>query len=252
VSFRLTYGAASKFKYIAQALAKVNDEATLIVDPNEVKIWLMSPDKTSLAILKMPTLSLDELDAEDEIKLVIRTDELNRIIRRATRNDAITMEYKEGDEYVKLTLRDKKQDLPRSFELPLVDVEPSEYREPVFETTTRFAMDASIFRIIVQDAKVVGDTIVFQSSEDEVIVRARGEEKQYEWRLALGKPLTELHVTEPSTAGYPRSTLEASAKPTGAAERTIVEYATDSPMKLEYSFPNAEKLIIYVAPVLEE
>ena len=252
MSFRITYGAASKFKYIAQALAKINDEATLIVDSEGVRVWLMSPDKTSLAILKIPAISLDELDAEGETKLVIRTDELNKIVKRATRNDALTLEYQPGMDALRLVLRDRKQDIPRSFDLTIVDVEPSEYKEPTFESTTRFSMDASVFKIIVQDVKIVGDTVTFSSSEDSVVIRASGEEKQYEWRLVLGRPLADLEVTEPSEASYPRSTLEASAKPTGAAERTTIEYATDSPMKLEYTFPNAEKLFIYIAPVLEE
>ncbi len=250
--FRLAYGAASKFKYITQAMAKISDEATLEVAADEVKFWLMSPDKTSLAIFRIPAVSLEELEAEEVTRLIIRTDELNKLVKRATRNDILILEYDPSTLSLTLSLRDRKHEIPRSFELTVVDTNASELKEPTFETTTRFIMDAKVFKVIVQDAKVVGDVITFESTEnEEVLVTVRGEEKEYTWRLTRGKPLEDIEVDEPSKASYTRTSLEASAKPTGAAERTKIEFATDHPMKMEYSFPNAEKMIIYIAPTIE-
>jgi proliferating cell nuclear antigen len=250
--FRVAYGAASKFKYITQAMAKISDEATVEVSSDEVKFWLMSPDKTSLAIFRIPAVSLDELEVDEETRLVIRADELNKLVKRATRNDVLILEYDPSSTTLKLSLRDRKHEIPRDFELTIVDTEAPELKEPTFETTTRFVMEASAFKVIVQDAKVVGDVITFESTEnEEIIVSVRGEEKEYTWRLVRGRPLEDIEVIEPSRASYTRASLEASAKPTGAAERTKLEYATDHPLKIEYSFPNAEKMIIYIAPTIE-
>ncbi len=250
--FKFSYGTASKFKYITQAMAKISDETTLEVTSDEVRFWLMSPDKTSLAIFRIPAVSLEEIEADEETRIVIRSDELNKLVKRATRNDILTLEYDPSNVVLRLTLLDRKHEILRGFELTVVDTNASELKEPSFDTTTKFAMDASVFKLIVQDAKVVGDIVTFESTEnEEVIVSARGEEKEYKWKLLRGRPLEDLEVIEPSRASYARSTLEASVKPTGAAERTRVEYATDHPIKIEYSFPNAERMIIYVAPTIE-
>ncbi len=250
--FKVSYGTASKFKYITQAMAKVSDEATLEVGPDEVKFWLMSPDKTSLAIFRIPAISLEEIEAEEETRIIIRSDELNKLVKRATRNDILTLEYDPSTVTLKLNLVDRKHEISRGFELTVIDTNAPELKEPSFDTTTKFTMDANIFKLIVQDAKVVGDVITFESTEnEEIIVSTRGEEKEYIWKLLRGRPLEDIEIIEPSRASYARSTLEASVRPTGAAERTRVEYATDHPIKIEYGFPNAERMIIYIAPTIE-
>jgi DNA polymerase III sliding clamp (beta) subunit (PCNA family) len=63
--FRVTYSAASKFKYITQTLAKINDEGIIGFTQEGLIAWIMSPDKTSLAILNAPTLSFDEYSVEN-------------------------------------------------------------------------------------------------------------------------------------------------------------------------------------------
>ena len=248
---RFSYGMATKFKYIAQALAKINDEATMAVSSEGVTVWLMSPDKVSLAILRMPALSLEEIDVEGEVKYLFRTDELNKIVKRATRNDVIVFESDPETGGIRVSLADKKTGVVRTFPLTSSEEMAEEMREPSFEATTRFTMTASDFKMIVQDAKVVGDVITFKSEEDTLTVRVEGEEKEYEWIMKPGDPLLDLQVDEPSESSYSRQVLDAASKPTGAAEDVRVYYATQYPMKIEYTFPNGEKMYVYIAPTLE-
>ncbi len=249
MAFRLVYDAATKFKYITQTLAKINDEATLAVTSDAMIFWLMSPDKTTLSILRAPSLSFSEFDVEEETRILVRTDELNKIVRRATRNDSIIFEKSASDNVVLVTLRDRKTGLTRVFSLPIIDLEPPEIREPKLEGTTRFSVDADVFKVIIQDVKVVGDTVTLESKEDgSLIVKAEGEEKEYVWEMRLNAPLLDIDVAEPSIASYSRSPLEAATKPTGAAETVRGEFATDYPLKLEYAFPNGERMTIYIAP----
>jgi proliferating cell nuclear antigen len=249
LTFRLVYDAATKFKYITQALAKINDEATLAITSDTLIFWLMSPDKSTLSILRAPNISFSEFDVEEETRVLIRTDELNKIVRRATRNDSIIFERSPSENAILVTLRDRKTGLTRVFSLPIIEMEPPEIREPQLEGTTRFSMDADIFKIIIQDVKVVSDTVTFESREDGTLtVRAEGEEKEYVWEMRINSPLLDIDVAEPSTASYSRSPLEAAVKPTGAAEVVRGEFATDYPLKLEYTFPNGERMFIYIAP----
>ncbi len=248
---RFSYGSATKFKYITQALAKINDEALMIVNTEGVTVWLMSPDKVSLAILRIPSLSLDELDVEGEVKYKFRTDELNKIAKRATRNDILVFESNPETGGLTLTLQDKKTDVTRTFNITSMEEPGEEYREPKLEAKTRFSLSATDFKSIVQDARVVGDIILFKSQEGELRVTVEGEGKEYEWIMKPGAPLLELEVDEPSESSYARQVLDAASKPTGAAEDVRVAYASQYPMKIEYTFPNGEKMYIYIAPSFE-
>lgn len=245
---RFSYGAVTKFKYVTQTIAKINDEALLIASSEGVTIWLMSPDKVSLAVLRIPATSLDELDVEGEVKYVFRTDELNKVARRASRNDILIVESSPETGGLMLTLQDKKTGVTRSFYITSREEPSEEYREPKLEHTTRFTLSATDFKLIVQDAKAVGDTITFKSQENELRVLVSGEGKEYEWVMKPGAPLLDLEVEEPSESSYSRQVLESASKPTGAAEDVRVAFASQHPMRIEYTFPNGEKMLVYIAP----
>ncbi len=249
--FRVVYSAASKFKYITQTLAKINDEGIIGFTLDGMISWIMSPDKTSLAILKAPTLAFDEYNIEEESKFTIRVDEFNKIIKRATRNDDLIIEYDPDTQSLLLTLRDRKTGVPRTFMLPIIDVAPTEYKEPKLESTARFTLMADDFKSLIQDVKMISDFVTIEAEDDTVTARASAEEKFYEWIMKVGEPLIDLEVDEKTRATYSRSALEAAVKPVGAAESVRVEYATDYPLKAEFTFPNTEKLYIYIAPALE-
>lgn len=248
---RIVYPAASKFKYITQTLAKINDEGILAFTLDSMVAWIMSPDKTSLATLKAPSMAFDEYSVEEETRFTIRTDELNKIVKRATRNDDLIIEYSAEEQALIITLQDRKTGIARNFALPIIEVAPSELREPKFESTARLIMIADDFKQAIQDAKVVGDYLTFEADEDKLVVRSEAEERSYEWIMRVGDPLIELEVDEHTRSSYTRAALEAATKPTGAAENVRVEYASDYPMKIEFTFPNTEKLYLYVAPSLD-
>ncbi|MEB3844671.1 MAG: DNA polymerase sliding clamp [Desulfurococcales archaeon] len=247
---RISYAAASKFKYITQSLAKINDEGFLVIGTDMLAIHIMSPDKTTMAIVKMPPISFDEYSVDESVNLLFRTDEFNKVVKRATRNDDLIIEYDVEQEALKVSLRDRKTGLLRQFYITAHPDESFKLKEPSLDFAVSFGIMADDFKTIIQDAKVVGDTIEFDAEEEQVRVHSEGEEREYEWLMKLHDPLLSITVSEPSRATYTRSSLEVATKPTGAADNVKVSFSTDFPMKVEFTFPNGEKMDVYVAPSL--
>jgi proliferating cell nuclear antigen len=245
---RVVYGAASKFKYVTQALAKINDEGILVFNADMLGANVLSPDKVTMAILKMPLTSFDEFNVDEELGLVVRLDEFNKIVKRAMRNDDLILEYDADQQILRVSLRDRKTGVIRQFEVTSHPVEDYKFREPRAEFTASIQLDADDFKAIVQDAKVVGDLIVFEANEEEFKVSVEGEEKYYEWIMKEGDPLISLEVDEESRSAYTRQSLEAAAKPAGASEIVRLSFSTDFPLQLEFTLPNGEKLLVYTAP----
>jgi len=248
LAVRVVYSAASKFKYITQTLAKINDEGDLIFAPDGLIAYIMSPDKTSLAVLRAPLMAFDEYDVSEEMAFRVRTDELNKIMRRATRNDVLIIEYKADEQALQITLQDRKTGVPRIFVLPVIVLEAGEVREPRIEGKARFIMMADDFKAMIQDAKIVGDILELKAEDDVVVARSQEADKEYEWTMRDGDPLLGIDVEEPAVSSYTVSALQVATKPTGAAESVKVEFDTNYPLKIEFTFPNTEKLILYVAP----
>ena len=250
MAIRVVHSAPIKFKYITQTLAKINDEGDLIFSLEGLIGYLMSPDKTSLAVLRAPVTAFDEYMVDEEAVLRIRTDEVNKIIKRATRNDSLIFEYEPGTELLKIMLEDRKTGVTRTFYTPVIVLESREIKEPKMEGKAKFTLMSDDFKNMIQDAKIVGDVLELHATEEEVVARASGEEKEYEWILREGDPLTSLSVVEESQSAYTINSLQALTKPTGAAENVHVEFETNYPLKTVFTFSNAEKLVIYVAPAL--
>lgn len=248
---KLVYGRASNFKYIVQALAKVSDEGYLIFSEEGLKAWLMSPDKVSMAIVDIPPHSFEEYIVEEPLGVTVKVDELSRVIRRASANDSLTIELDSESESLIITLTDKKTGISRSFNLPLVSMRAEEPREIRLEPTTRLTMDSEDLKTLLQDAKIIGDTITFESREDTLKVKVSGEAKEYEWELKPGDPLLSLEIDEPSTASYSRSSLEIAIQPATIAESIKLEYSTNYPLQISFNLPGGEKMTVYVAPILE-
>jgi proliferating cell nuclear antigen len=250
--FRVVYGRASKFKYITQALSKINDEGYMELLEDGLRMWLMSPDKTSMAVVFLPSHSLDEYTVETPgVRMTVRVDELHRIVRRAGRNDILTLELDPGTQSIQVTLTDRKIGVSRTFTLPLINMSGEEFRELKLQSTARFTIEASDLKLLVSDAKIVGDTVTLEAEEDVVKVRVQGEDKEYLWELRVGDPLLELHVDERAVASYSRSSLEIAAKPAAAADTVRVEFSTNYPLQLSFNLPGGEKMVVYIAPVVE-
>lgn len=248
--FRLVYGAPTKLKYITQTIAKISDESVVEVAGDRVRIWVMSPDKTSLAVLDMPSMSFEEFSVDEEGKFIVKTDELNKVVRRATRNDEVVILFNVEEQALEVELRDRKTGLSRRFLVPIVAGGAQELREIRLEPTVRFTMLTDDFKALIQDVKVVGDILELRASPEAVVARAQGEDKEYEWVMRPGEALLDLEVDEDATSSYSRQSLEVATKPVGAAESVRIGYASDYPMKIEFTFPNGEKMDLYIAPSL--
>ncbi len=248
--FRLVYGLPTKFKYITQTMAKINDEGILEITVDSVKAWIMSPDKTSLAILEMPSMSFEEFNVEEEAKFVLRTDEFNKIVKRATRNDEVVLQYNVEEQALEVELRDKKSGFSRKFLVPIIAGAQQEIKELKIETTARFSMMSDDFKALIQDVKVVGDILELEATPEAVKARAQGEEKEYEWIMKPGEALLDLEVDEEAQSSYSRQALEVATKPVGAADTVKIGFASNYPMKIEFTFPNGERMDLYIAPSL--
>jgi len=250
--FRAVYSNASKMKYVAQAIAKITDEAPFYATPDALEVKVLSPDKTMMTIVKIPGIAFDEYSVDGEEFFVISSMDFNRIIRRCTRNDVMEMELDKEHSALRIIFRDKKTGLERTF---LLETRPRP-PEPVPEINIELGVTVKIasddYRELLGDLKTVGETAVFTVQEGKLIVKTGEQQKEYEGVFSEGNPLIYLSSTSPRVqAKYSVDLLQATLKPISAAKQVTIYFDNDKPMKIEYEIAGGGTIIYWLTPRVE-
>ncbi len=249
-SFRALYSRSTSFKKLAQAIAKISDEATLKAMEQGVLIWAFSPDKTVLGLVRLDANAFDEYAVDGEVGLEVNSSELYRVTRRATRNDAVVLNYSSGFSGLSVELQDRKTSFSRSFSVSAMETSEAEIREINMSPTARIVLTADDLSTLISDVKTVGDIVELVASGDGLEVRSSAEGKDYVWAMRQGAPLQEISVESETKASYSVKALYSSLKPIVAVADTVtIEYATDYPLKISVSTGGPEQVVIYIAPV---
>ena len=249
---RASYPQGTRFKKLAQAMAKISDEGVARFTPDEALFWIFSPDKTVLGVFRLPHAAFDELnvDPAEGLGLQVNLGELYKVSRRATRNDAVVLQYETGSPGLTLELQDRKTGLTRSFTVTASETSETEFREINMNPTARVVLSADDLGVLIADAKTVGDIVELRATGDKLIATARAEEKEYTWVMTAGSPLQEISVSEETRASYGVKSLYSSLRPiVSVAESVTLEFSTDYPLKITASIAGAESVVIYIAPV---
>lgn len=249
-SFRALYSRSTSFKKMAQAVAKISDEATLKAAEEGIIIWAFSPDKTVLGVIRLEANAFDEYTVDGEVGLSVNSSELYRVARRATRNDSVILSYSSGFPGLSVELQDRKTSFSRSFTVSAMETSEADIREINMTPTARIVLTSDDLGTLISDVKTVGDIVELVAAEDGLQVRSSAEGKDYVWTMKQGAPLQEISVESETKASYSVKSLYSSLRPIVAVADTVtIEYATDYPLKISVSTGGPEQVVIYIAPV---
>ncbi|ABN70100.1 DNA polymerase sliding clamp subunit B [Staphylothermus marinus F1] len=250
--FRASYTATSKFKYIAQTIAKITDEAPFYATQDALEVRVLSPDKTTLTIVKIPSIAFEEYEVDGEKYFVIGADELNKIVKRGTRNDILVFELDEEKNQLKIIFRNKKTGIERSFVIETKPRTLEKIPEPQIDlgVTARFVADD--YKHIIRDLKIIGEEAVLHYKEGKLYIYSHAEQKEYRGEFSEGNPLTYLSATiDEARAKYSVGLLEATLKPIQAAKFVTVSFDRDKPVKIEFEITEGGYIVYWIVPRIE-
>jgi len=247
--FKAVYPNASKMKYITQAIAKITDEAPFYATPDALEVKVLSPDKTMLSIVRIPAISFEEYSVEGEESFIVSSTDLNRVMRRGTRNDVLVMELDKANNVLNIVFRDKKTGVERVFQLELLPKTPEPVPELNLELGVTVKMMSEDYKNIVGDAKSIGEEVVFTYENDKLIIYSSEQQKEYRGEFSEGAPILYKYATvDKARASYSVDSLAVTLKPVSASKQVTISFDTDKPMKVEYELVGGGQLIYWVVP----
>ncbi len=250
--FKASYTATSKFKYIAQALAKITDEAPFYVTQDTFEARILSPDKTTMIVLKIPSIAFEEYEVSGEEVFIVPTSELNKIVRRGSRNDILVFEYDSEKGQLKIGFRNKKTGVERSFYIDARSGAGESIEELKLDLSVTARFIADDYKQIIRDLKVVGEEAVFHYKEGKLYIYSHAQQKEYRGEFSEGDPLTYLSSTvDEAKAIYSIGLLEATLKPIQSAKYVTFSFDTDKPAKIEFEITEGGYMTYWIVPRVE-
>lgn len=248
MGFKAVYRSASKFKYIVQTIARISDVAPISADDKGVHVRVLSGDKTTLISLDLPVDAFEEYECSEAYFIPVSSDELNKVVRRGTRNDMVEMLFESTERFLNVNLVDVKLNVKRSFKVPLRDIPEQKLPEPKLKLSVSMRMLTEDLKDLLRDVKVAGDEVEFSAFKEYVEAKCLTPQREYETTLRIDKPLISLAVEKPASATYAIDLLETALKATGASDVVTIEFGDQMPIRMTFELPTGGTLTYVVAP----
>lgn len=253
--FELTLENSRILKSIAETLASIIDETEIIVTPEEFMIRAMDPSRICLLQVIMEKKDWDKYNCKSKQKLGINLEDLNKIMKRASPKDTITLLFIPEEEKLKIKMRREGDTRIRVFSLSSLklDVEDIPLENLLnIDYSTILVINVSILEEALKDAEIYSESFTIKSLKDEGInFSSVGIIGEMLYELSSDE-LIELDITEDTTGSYSIEFLKSILKLKAITEKLEVSLKTDHPAKLVFNIIEGGIADFFLAPRVEE
>lgn len=244
--FLATFKDTKNMKYLTDALSELAEDAHIIMNGEGIRIEAADPSLICKVEAFFSRNEFTEYETEGEKRVAIDVESLAKVTRRIRHADIIHLSLEEGLMRVSLAgevRRDFHNALiePHQEELPRIDV----------DYPARLEMDSSVFREIVKDVAVVGNTVLLCVDEDTFSLTAEGDTGKVRIEIprensAMRRLDKKTDCTSRFNLGYLLSFMRASF----ISEVVVLQFGDkEVPLKLLFPSEGGTFVAFYLAPM---
>jgi len=252
VIFSVKFPSADYFADLMKAVTAVVEEGTFVVDQEGMKLTAMDPAHISLVNFELTKAAAEEYSCEKQVELTININELHKLIRKAKKNEIITLEYDDEKKRLSVTLTNPAASTERRFTLNTLETVTGKTPVPNLSFEAKARVSAEAFRVAIEDAATVSDYAKLTIAPDAVIISSKGEMGSHSTKLAPGgTAVFEIEAQHEVSASFSLNYLEKIIKAgKTVAEESVIELSSNRPVKLSFPVPSG-KLEYLIAPRIE-
>ena len=245
----LTLTNADVLKSAVAIISEIIDEGVFTFGPNGMS--MLSPDRTMVAVVDFKLLStaFEEYKVDNPVEVGLNITNLSNILRRVKGTDKLTINLDSKGKVELVVEGDGK----RKFELPIINV--SLEKPPIDQLVFpgRIDMESGILESGIEDAGVIGDSVIFEASQDLFKLSAKTDTTSSQLELKKGdNGLLDIKMQEPARARYPLDYLKKMAKACKLTNQVSLEFGTDYPLRLSFKELDKVNLCFILAPRVED
>ncbi len=246
---KVVFADARVWKYLISSVSKIIKESVLRITEEGIGLRAMDDSKVALIDLFFPRSMFQTYEVEEEVSFGINVEELAKVLRRGTKDDALALEVKESKYGVEFVGRGK-----RKFWLPQIEVTTQELLDPnTLQLNARAEIMSDAYREMVKDVEPVADLVTIIISPSGLTFDASSD---------LGRAVIEakedtgvvLSINAESTekSSYSVEYLVYMSSAAQAVDKVMIELGTDMPLRMKFILGEDPILTYVVAPRTEE
>lgn len=240
---------------IIETLSSIIDETMIVVTPKEFTIEAMDPSRICLLKLVIKKEGFDDYECNKACKIGLNLDDFDKILKRSSSNDSITLEYQEDEQKIKIKMKREGSTRTRTFSLALIDIE---YEEVPMDNLLKIEFDAiwdmniDHFNEALKDAEIYSEILNLKATEDEgLLFSSSGQIGEMEYNFDL-EDLFEPDISGENKGAYSLTFLKSILKIAAITENFKISLKTDHPLKIEFGLLEGGGLKYFLAPRVEE
>jgi len=221
-------------------ISELVTDARIKVNEFGLSITAIDPANVAMVRFKLPKSTFSQFETGDEI-LGVNLDNLKKILKRCGIGSSLVLEKKENQ--LEIKIYDK---IRRNFSLNLIEVESEDKEMPSLDFSSRVEMLSNYFVEAVEDCAVVDDACSFIIEEGKFIIKAKSLNSA---RSEFSSDEVKIEA-ENCKSRYSLEYLQKFAKGAKLCDKTILNFADEHPLKIEFSTEHFE-LSFILAPRVE-
>jgi len=235
------------FRDSLATISELIEESQLKIKKNGIEILASDRAVVSVVDFKFYAKNFKEYNYKSDISIGINLNNLLQILKRVKGNEVLELHVSESN----LSMLIKGESV-RRFTIPLIDIReevPSGIERLNFPLKVEFSSE--LLNDGIEDADLVSDSIIFELSKNDFIIRAEGDSSSTELRLEHGKQV-KITGDKNAKARYSLDYLKKMIKARKISPIAILEFDTNYPLRLTFAQPEKISLSFILAPRFEE
>jgi proliferating cell nuclear antigen len=252
---------SERLRDMVTALSVLVNEATLVFSSEGIQMRAMDPSRVAMVDYFLPKQDIPEYACEETQKICLNIGELLKLLKRAGKDKKGVTDQVQLISADSTNLNVKLQVIitgtySRAFTMPLLEPSQEEIPTPKLTYNVKATMKTSTLCLAIEDAEIVSDHLKISAKDNENLrLDASGDISGANITIPKSDDgLLDLLVNDaPQKSTYSISYLnEVSKAAQKIAEKVVVEFSSDIPIKLVFQTPKTDMLLTYyLAPRIE-
>ncbi|MBI2034871.1 MAG: proliferating cell nuclear antigen (pcna) [Candidatus Levybacteria bacterium] len=222
-----------------------------IFNLNKDGISFIAADRAMVSVVdfKISSNAFDEYNIDSEQRIGLNVTNLLSVLKRVGADDKMSLNLQDSKIEIKLEGKSK-----RRFIIPLLDISQNEI-PPInqLEFPAKVEVKPHILESGIDDADIISDAVLFETSNDRFVMRAEGDVSKAELELERGnESLLNLEASGEVKSRYPIDYLKKMVKAAKIADSATIRFGQDYPMKLEFRAGDKASISFTLAPRVSE
>jgi len=230
------------FSDIIGIISELVSEVKIRVNKDGMSIVAIDPANVAMVLFNLPATAFSQLEVEDE-SLGINLESFKAVLRRASFSSSLLLKTEENN--LKIEIIDR---VKREFSLALIDLEKKDKPVPSLEFSGKVEINSIDFLEAIEDCSIVSDSCTFEANENGFSIYAKGSLNSA--KLNFSSDEARIEAGTLSKSKYSLEYLQKMVKATKIADKSIINFSNDYPLRLDFVTPNLS-LGFILAPRVE-